>query len=178
MIKTMLLPGLLPIAALAACATTDTSVTGSSPVGTVALTSATGASAGTATLTREGNAIVLSANVTGLAAGIHGAHLHTTGRCDAPKFTSAGPHLNPMGTQHGTMNPAGPHVGDLPNLTITSGGSGTLTGTLPGTASEVEARLFDADGTALVIHAGPDDYRTDPSGNSGARIACGIVTRG
>lgn len=101
-----------------------------------------------------------------------------TGRCEGPAFTSAGGHLNPGEKQHGTLNPAGSHTGDLPNLNIVSNGAGTLSVELSGTRAELEAALFDADGTALVIHATADDYKTDPTGNSGARIACGVLTRG
>ena len=104
-------------------------------------------------------------------------HLHTTGSCDTPEFASAGSHLNPGNRQHGSANPAGSHLGDLPNLTIGSGGTGTVSATLPGTRDQVLAQTFDGDGTAIVVHAGPDDYRTDPSGNSGGRIACGVLTR-
>jgi Cu-Zn family superoxide dismutase len=100
------------------------------------------------------------------------------GSCEGPAFTSAGGHLNPGARQHGTLNPAGSHTGDLPNLTVTSNGTGTLSAELSGTKAELEAALFDADGTALVIHAAADDYKTDPTGNSGARIACGVLKRG
>ena len=113
----------------------------------------------------------------GLSPGAHGVHLHTTGSCTAPDFASAGAHLNPGGHQHGTSNPAGPHLGDLPNITVGSAGTGTVSATLSGTREDVLARLFDADGTAVVVHANADDYRTDPSGNSGGRIACGVLTR-
>ena len=113
-------------------------------------------------------------NVTGMPAGEHGAHLHTVGRCDAPDFTTAGGHLNPLGKKHGTHNPQGSHLGDLPNLVVAADGTGSLTIPLAGTAAELEASLFDGDGTAIVVHAGPDDYMTDPAGNSGGRIACGV----
>jgi Cu-Zn family superoxide dismutase len=93
------------------------------------------------------------------------------GRCDAPDFTSAGGHWNPTQKKHGTMNPQGPHQGDLPNLVIGSDGRGTIGAVIPGATL---AGLLDADGAAMVIHAGPDDLMTDPSGNSGGRIACGV----
>jgi len=104
-------------------------------------------------------------------------HLHTVGQCDAPGFTTAGGHLNPHGKQHGSQNPAGSHLGDLPNITINNNGAGAASAQLSGSSSELEALLFDADGTALVVHAAADDYKTDPTGNSGARIACGVLTR-
>ncbi len=90
---------------------------------------------------------------------------------------SAGGHLNPHGKQHGMENPQGSHLGDLPNLSIGADGKGSFSVPLNGSPAEIEALLFDADGTALVVHAKPDDYRTDPSGNSGPRIACGVLTR-
>lgn len=136
-----------------------------------------GAPAGTAIVTAAGDKLTLAVAVAGLPAGTHGIHLHTAGRCDGPDFTTAGGHLNPTAHQHGTLNPAGSHLGDLPNLVIGQSGAGALTAELRGTRAEAEAALFDADGTAIVIHAGPDDYKTDPSGNSGARIACGVLTR-
>jgi Cu-Zn family superoxide dismutase len=109
--------------------------------------------------------------------GVHGVHLHMVGSCEAPDFESAGAHLNPEGREHGTQNPAGAHLGDLPNVTIGRSGAGTVSVTLPGSRDAVLSRLFDADGTAVVVHASPDDYRSDPSGNSGARVACGVLTR-
>jgi Cu-Zn family superoxide dismutase len=117
------------------------------------------------------------ANVSGQASGEHGIHLHTTGKCEAPGFTSAGGHLNPTEHQHGSLNPAGPHVGDLPNIIVGPDGNGMIESRLTGTAADILANLFDADGTAIVLHAGPDDYKTDPSGNSGGRIACGALLR-
>jgi Cu-Zn family superoxide dismutase len=115
---------------------------------------------------------------TGLRAGTYGAHLHTTGRCDAPDFASAGPHWNPTAAQHGAQNPRGTHKGDLPNLSVGADGRGTVEYLIAGaTISGSGLALLDADGTALVLHERPDDYRTDPSGNSGARIACGVISR-
>jgi Cu-Zn family superoxide dismutase len=116
---------------------------------------------------------------TGLQHGVHGIHVHSVGRCDGPDFASAGPHWNPAARKHGMNNPAGPHAGDLPNVTVAANGvlgeMVTLTGaslTGPGPAGV----LIDGDGASLVIHANADDYLTDPSGNSGARIACAVIT--
>jgi superoxide dismutase, Cu-Zn family len=108
----------------------------------------------------------------GLAAGTYGVHLHAIGRCEGPSFESAGPHWNPTGRQHGARNPQGRHLGDLPNLVVEANGGGRIEFAIAGSSS---AALADADGTAVVIHAGVDDYLTDPSGNSGARIACGVL---
>ena len=86
-------------------------------------------------------------------------------------------HLNPGARQHGAHNPAGSHLGDLPNLTVGVNGTGSATATLPGTRAELEAALLDTDGTAIIIHASADDYKTDPTGNSGPRVVCGVLTR-
>jgi Cu-Zn family superoxide dismutase len=111
----------------------------------------------------------------GLPPGHYGVHLHAVGRCEGPAFTSAGPHWNPTGRQHGSLNPAGHHMGDLPNLDVDEHGAGRLEFAIAGASTSGAEGLFDADGTAVVIHAAADDYRTDPSGNSGARIACGVL---
>lgn len=112
----------------------------------------------------------------GLPPGVYGVHIHAIGRCDPPDFTSAGPHWNPGNQQHGRNNPQGMHVGDLPNLMVGANGQGTLEIGLAGAAlSGRGPALLDQDGAAIIIHERADDYRTDPSGNSGARIACGIL---
>lgn len=161
---------------LTACATTGQAAT-STVLATAPLATADGHSAGRAELVTSGDQIRLHLTASGLPAGTHGAHLHTTGRCDAPGFASAGGHLNPAGHQHGTENPAGPHLGDLPNLIVKADGTGELTVPVSVARADSDARVFDTDGTAIVIHAGPDDYKTDPSGNSGGRIACGVFAR-
>lgn len=135
------------------------------------LQTANGAGAGRATATEVAGGLRLTVDVRDLPAGTHGVHVHTTGRCDAPGFETAGGHWNPTGMKHGTMNPQGPHHGDIPNLIIDSSGRGTVAATVPGATM---AALLDADGAAFVVHAGPDDLKTDPSGNSGGRIACGV----
>lgn len=146
-------------------------------IGKADLQLANGAPAGRAVLTVKGEKITLSLAALGIAPGAHGTHLHMVGSCIAPSFTSAGSHLNPSGHQHGMDNPNGSHLGDLPNLVIEGRGAGTLSAELRGSRAEVEAALFDADGTAIVIHAAADDYKSDPTGNSGSRIACGVLTR-
>jgi superoxide dismutase, Cu-Zn family len=139
---------------------------------------AKGATVGRAWISGDNGHAMLKLDVEGLPAGIHGVHLHTVGACTQPDFASAGGHLNPSGKMHGKDNPQGSHLGDLPNLTVEANGKGVLTAHVGGTDTELAAALFDADGTAIVVHAGADDYRTDPSGNSGSRIACGVLTRG
>ena len=111
----------------------------------------------------------------GLPHGIHGIHVHAVGRCDPPGFTTAGGHWNPADKKHGTNNPLGPHAGDLPNVEVAANGVLSATVTLPGASM---AGLLDADGSAIVLHAAADDYMTDPSGNSGARIACAVILPG
>jgi superoxide dismutase, Cu-Zn family len=166
---------LASLAALGACTTLGEVPTSRVATGTFRL--ANGLPAGTALITASADRLTLTLAATGLSAGVHGIHLHTVGKCEAPGFTTAGGHLNPAGHQHGTSNPAGSHLGDLPNLTIDSQGRGVLSVQINGSLSEAEAALFDIDGTAIVIHAAPDDYKTDPSGNSGERIACAVLKR-
>jgi superoxide dismutase, Cu-Zn family len=162
-------------AALAGCQTTDELPT--DRLGQATLRLANGLPAGTAQLLGSGSQVNISVALVGISQGVHGVHLHMVGSCEAPGFESAGAHLNPEGRQHGTQNPAGAHLGDLPNVTIGGSGAGTVSAALTGSRDAVLSRLFDADGTAVVVHAGPDDYRTDPSGNSGVRVACGMLTR-
>jgi Cu-Zn family superoxide dismutase len=138
---------------------------------------ANGLPGGTVQVLGNGAGATLVIALVGAPEGPHGVHLHATGQCDAPDFKSAGGHLNPASRQHGSENPAGSHLGDLPNVVVGKSGSGTLRHDLAGDRAELLADLFDGDGTAVVVHAGPDDYRTDPSGNSGSRIACGVLKR-
>ena len=147
------------------------------PLGQAELLLANGQTAGTVAANAAGDRVSITVTGQGIPEGPHGLHLHMIGRCDAPGFTSAGAHLNPAGHQHGSGNPQGSHLGDLPNLVADGNGDGTVTFDLPAPRAEAEAALFDADGTAIVIHASADDYRTDPTGNSGARIACGVLKR-
>lgn len=161
---------------LGACATVPPQ-SNAKTLATAALVNTSGQSAGTVEITQSGTTLMFRANVAGQVSGAHGIHLHTTGKCEAPGFTSAGGHLNPTAHQHGSLNPAGPHVGDLPNIIVGPDGNGMIESRLTGAAADILDNLFDADGTAIVLHAGPDDYKTDPSGNSGGRIACGILLR-
>jgi superoxide dismutase, Cu-Zn family len=132
---------------------------------------------GTARLNEVSGGVRIVLEARGLPPGAKAVHIHEVGRCDPPDFSSAGGHFNPEGKQHGLLNPAGPHAGDLPNITIAADGAGRLesmdTHVTLGTGTR---SLLDADGSALVIHAGPDDFKTDPAGGSGARIACGVIT--
>lgn len=159
---------------LAACATPGAENT-TEKFAHATLLDASGKRIGEATLIANGTAIRLAAEVENLSPGDHGIHLHTTGKCDAPGFTTAGGHLNPSVRKHGTMNPAGPHMGDLPNIAVKPDGTGSILTPLTGQSEDLRAAIFDADGSAIVVHAGPDDYKTDPAGNSGGRIACGVL---
>ena len=146
-------------------------------VATAPLAAADGAPRGEARLVAIGDRVELRVADTGLPAGNLGMHLHMSGKCEGPKFESAGAHLNPGNRKHGSENPDGSHLGDLPNLTVAADGSGNAVAGLAEMRSGAEQALFDADGTAIVIHAKADDYKTDPSGDSGDRIACGVMTR-
>jgi superoxide dismutase, Cu-Zn family len=133
-----------------------------------------GRSLGTLTLTAAGGGITVSGHLTGLPPGEHGIHIHAVGQCQPP-FESAGPHWNPTNRKHGTENPAGPHLGDMKNVRAGADSSAHVVVNTP--AASLDS-LVDADGASIVLHQKADDYKTDPSGDSGARIACGVVTRG
>ncbi|WP_324072151.1 superoxide dismutase family protein [Sphingopyxis sp.] len=139
------------------------------------LKAADGKPVGKATASVDNGRVMLSLQVEGLPPGDHGVHVHMTGKCDAPKFESAGAHWNPANAQHGLEAPAGQHAGDMPNLVVDANGLGRLTYELKGATF---AGLMDADESAMVVHASADDQKTDPSGNSGDRIACGIFNVG
>jgi Cu-Zn family superoxide dismutase len=120
----------------------------------------------------------LGISVSGLSPGQHGIHLHENGTCTAPGFESAGGHFNPTSKQHGLLNPEGPHAGDLPNLVVEADGTADTTLTIAANLlAEGPGSVIGAEQRALVIHADPDDQKTDPSGNSGSRVVCGVVER-
>ncbi|MFZ5997772.1 MAG: superoxide dismutase family protein [Nitrospirota bacterium] len=132
---------------------------------------------GRATLTETAHGVLITAELRNLPPGPHGFHIHAVGKCEPP-FKTAGGHFNPTGKKHGYMNPDGMHAGDLPNLYAGSDGKAraeVLAGEV--TLREGKASLFDADGSALVVHAKSDDYKSDPAGDSGDRIACGVITK-
>jgi Cu-Zn family superoxide dismutase len=135
------------------------------------LIKADGTAAGSISIEEDSNGVTLRLSADRLPRGTHGVHLHEAGRCDAPDFQSAGAHWNPTNRKHGRDNPEGAHFGDFANFAIGEDGSGKGFVTVAATQNA----LADADGTALVIHADPDDYKTDPSGNSGDRIACAVL---
>ena len=159
--------------ALTGCSTLDSLP--SDRVGQAQLSRANGVPVGTAQLVSDGETLSLAVAATGLEPGEHGFHLHTTGSCEAPDFSSAGGHLNPLGREHGSLNPEGKHVGDMPNLVVGASRSASVEVDIGPDTAAYRDYMFDADGTAVVIHAGPDDYRTDPAGDAGSRVACGVL---
>jgi Cu-Zn family superoxide dismutase len=135
---------------------------------------------GTAVFSPATSGVKLDVQMQGFAtaaAGEHGIHVHAVGKCEPDAFTTAGGHFNPTGKKHGLNSAEGAHAGDMPNLMLDGQGNSTYGTTLAGISLGSDAgSLFDADGSAVVIHAGPDDLVTDPAGNSGARVACGVVS--
>ena len=145
---------------------------------TVELKDAKGQSVGTAMLSSSTTGVRIRLNVKGLEAGEHAIHIHQTPTCTAPDFKSAGAHFNPEGKQHGLQNPNGPHAGDMPNFTVKSDGTSTEVIVAPNVTMGDDPRsIFSNGGTALVIHAKADDMKSDPAGNAGDRIACGVITK-
>lgn len=144
----------------------------------VSLKTAQGKDAGTATLSPADHGVSIKLDLKNLPPGDHGIHIHQTAKCDPPDFKSAGGHFNPDNKKHGLENPEGPHAGDLPNFTVDA--AGKAKNTLPAhgvTMGDDSNSVFSGAGTALVIHAKADDNKTDPAGNSGDRIACGVITK-
>lgn len=137
-----------------------------------AMTSAEGAALGTLVLNSTPAGVMIQGELQGLPPGPHGFHIHTTGACEPP-FDSAGGHYNPTGAEHGFLVDAGPHAGDMTNITVAA--DGTVAIELLDTFLALDNRLFDEDGAAVLIHAMPDDYATQPSGHAGDRIACGVI---
>jgi superoxide dismutase, Cu-Zn family len=135
-----------------------------------------GKAIGQVAISEDANGATLKVTAAGLPAGTHGVHLHEKGMCEGPKFESAGAHWNPATKQHGRDNPMGAHLGDLANMEAAEGAEASSTYLVAGvTIGGATNALADADGTSLVVHAKADDYKTDPSGNSGDRIACAVL---
>ncbi|MFW2830609.1 superoxide dismutase family protein [Sphingomonas sp. ID0503] len=167
------------VLALAGCMTDGTKKPAAGKVAHAALSNASGEIKGRASIQETRDGLVVRLNAEGMEPGIYAFHIHTTGKCDAPKFETAGGHWNPTMKQHGKDNPAGQHMGDMPNLEVKGDGAGELVYTVPGgKLASGPMPLFDADGAALMIHEKADDYRTDPTGAAGGRMACGVVMPG
>ena len=180
----------LPACALAACqqeAATPVDEPGSGPIEeapAVPLIAPDGTILGEVAAGDSAEGAVLKLTARNIPQGSHGVHIHDVGACEGPNFESAGPHWNPDNKQHGLQNPAGPHRGDLPNLTAGADGRVEATMTVQGSnltgsrAYGFSNTILDENGAALVIHADADDFKTDPSGNSGDRIACAVLGAG
>ena len=170
MMRLMCITVLMAGVALAAASRT----TGAAEQASAAMKNAKGEPVGTVALRAVPQGTLLHATLTNLPAGAHAFHVHAVGVCEPP-FKSAGGHYNPTGAKHGIESPDGMHAGDMPNIHVPE--SGALEIEVLNTMLRLDDALFDADGAAIVIHEGPDDYVSDPAGAAGPRIACGVIAR-
>lgn len=166
----------LTIAGIAALMCAAAASPAAAQAATAALKNADGKEVGSANLTQTPHGVLINVSVKGLPPGEHAFHVHAVGKCEPP-FTSAGGHFNPGGKKHGIMVAEGSHAGDMPNLHVPQ--NGDLTVEVLNAAITLEKgkpnSVYDADGSAIVIHAGGDDYKSDPAGDAGGRIACGVI---
>ncbi|WP_313807008.1 superoxide dismutase family protein [Sphingobium sp.] len=176
----------LPLALLSQACATPSASTGVGPSGSASaptahakLLAGDGAARGEAMVTEGADGLHVVVRAQGLSPGMHAVHIHATGVCTPPDFASAGGHWNPTGHKHGKDNPDGMHMGDMPNMIAGTDGTGEMEYVIPGgTLKRGAMPLFDADGAAVVIHAQADDNKSDPAGNAGGRIACGVLSAG
>ena len=158
---------------------TGCSLTAPESRATAELKDRSGNTVGRALFRERPDGVVVRLEVKGLTPGLHAVHVHAIGKCEGLAFTTAGGHFNPAGKKHGLKSSDGAHAGDLPNMLIAKDGSGRFESKTDAiTLKPGATSLFDSDGSALVIHAGVDDYATDPTGNAGDRAACGLIVAG
>ena len=161
-----------------AAQTAGTAGTDRSPSARAQLIDPQGRAVGDALLRPTPHGVLLTLNLRGVPAGVHGLHIHETGHCDAPSFESAGGHFNPTKREHGFLDPRGPHAGDLPNIHVPSDVPYSVEYLIDDVALDESANgLLDSSGSAIVIHSGRDNYATDPAGKAGPRLACGRIER-
>jgi superoxide dismutase, Cu-Zn family len=169
---------LLPLTLLVTCLVAGPLSAQSQQVSTT-FVNADGKPIGTAMLKQTPSGVLIDINVSGLPPGAHALHIHETGKCDVPDFKSAGDHYNPTGAKHGFVAGREHHAGDMPNQFVQ--GNGVLQAQVLNpqvTLYTGKATLFDADGSALIIHAGADDYASQPAGEAGNRLACAMIRPG
>jgi len=170
---------LVVTAALTVCLVPGSAQATAAKKKTVELKDAKGNDVGTAKIVSKGSGVEVKLDLKDLPPGIHAVHFHQNAKCDPPGFKSAGGHFNPTGKQHGFDNPQGHHAGDMMNFTVKENGTAKVTvkddDVVLGAGTEANS-LFANGGTSIMVHAKADDYKTDPSGNSGDRIACGPIT--
>jgi superoxide dismutase, Cu-Zn family len=135
----------------------------------------TGKSIGTATFEQVSRGVLVDLTLTGAPEGAHALHIHAVGKCEGPAFTTAGGHWNPASKPHGLMTAGGGHAGDIPNVFVPAGGNLHAMILIDGAMLKGATGILDADGAAIMLHATADDYKTDPTGNAGARVACGVI---
>jgi len=169
---------LIPVMVGLAAAYASAQAPATAPTAKATLKDAQGKTLGEATLRESPAGVLVKLDLQGVPPGTHAFHIHTVGKCDAPDFMTAGGHFNPMTMKHGLMATGGPHAGDMPNLFVPADGKLSVEVLDANVALGAGPKsVFDTDGSALMLHAAADDYASDPAGNAGARIACGVITK-